>query len=141
MVSRNALEILTTSLPLHLSTSLGSSVTTATSTASRFSSAEYLRNSSTSEGATTTAILSCDSEMASSVPSSPAYFLGTLSMSTIRPSASSPMATLTPPAPKSLHFLMSLVTSGRLKSLWILRSVGALPFWTSAPQVSIDFTL
>ena len=33
-----------------------------------------------------------------------------------------------PPAPKSLHFLMSLVTSGRLNNLWIFLSVGALPF-------------
>ena len=128
LVSRNALEILTISLPLHVSTSLGSSVTTATSVASRFSSAAYLRNSVTSLGSTTHAILSCDSDIESSVPSSPSYFLGTLSRSTLKPSASSPIATDTPPAPKSLHFLINLVTSGLLKSLCILRSVGALPF-------------
>ena len=79
--------------------------------------------------------------MASSVPSSPAYFLGTLSRSTTRPSASSPMATETPPAPKSLHFLMILLTSPRRNSLWILRSVGAFPFCTSAPQVSMEVSV
>ncbi len=128
-------------LPLHSSTSLGSLVTTATSTASRFSSAAYFKNSCTSLGSTTTAILSCDSEMASSVPSRPAYFLGTLSRSTTRPSANSPIATDTPPAPKSLHFLISLETSALRNNLWILRSVGALPFWTSAPQVSIELSV
>ncbi len=50
------------------------------------------------------------SEMASSVPSSPSYFLGTLSRSITRPSASSPMATHTPPAPKSLQRLIMLRT-------------------------------
>ncbi len=74
--------------------------------------------------------------MASSVPSSPAYFFGTLSISTIKPSASSPIATETPPAPKSLHFLISLLTSERRNSLCSLRSVGAFPFCTSAPHVS-----
>ena len=79
--------------------------------------------------------------MASSVPSRPSYFLGTLSSETLSPAASSPIATETPPAPKSLHFLISFVTSGLLKSLCILRSVGALPFCTSAPHVSIDFSV
>ena len=95
-------------------------------------------NSSTSFGSTTTAIRSCDSEIAISVPSKPAYFLGTLSKSTLRPSANSPIATETPPAPKSLHFLINLLTSSRRNKRWILRSVGGLPFWTSAPHVSID---
>jgi len=39
--------------------------------------------------------------MASSVPSSPSYFLGTAFKSISSPSASSPIATDTPPAPKS----------------------------------------
>ena len=127
-MSRNALEILTISLPLHSNTSLGSSVTTATSTASRFSSFAYSKNCLTSLGSNTTAILSCDSEIESSVPSRPSYFLGTLSSDTLSPSANSPIATDTPPAPKSLHFLTNLVTSGLLNNLCILRSVGALPF-------------
>ena len=76
--------------------------------------------------------------MASSVPSRPAYFFGTLSRSTTSPSASSPIATDTPPAPKSLHFLISLLTWALRNSLWILRSVGALPFCTSAPHVSME---
>ena len=141
MVSRNALEILTISFPRHLSTSLGLLVTTATGTASRFSSAAYSKKLSTSFGATTTAILSWDSEIASSVPSSPAYFLGTLSRSTARPAASSPIATDTPPAPKSLHFLIILLTSPLRKSLCILRSVGAFPFCTSAPHFSIEHSV
>ena len=58
-----------------------------------------------------------------------------------RPSASSPMATLTPPAPKSLQRLMRRVTSPLRNSRWSLRSVGALPFCTSAPQVSMDSCL
>ena len=81
LVSRNARERFTISFPLHESTSLGSSVTTATFVASRFSSDAYFMNSSTSFGSTTTAIRSCDSEIAISVPSRPAYFLGTLSRS------------------------------------------------------------
>ena len=121
-----------------MSTSLGSSVTAATSVASRFSSLAYAMNSSTSFGSTTTAILSWDSEIAISVPSSPAYFFGTLSNSTRSPSASSPIATDTPPAPKSLHFLIRRLTSSLRNSLWILRSVGGFPFCTSAPHVSID---
>ena len=106
LVSRNAREIFTTSFPLQESTSLDSFVTTATGTASRFSSFAKPRNFSTSSGATTTAIRSWDSEIAISVPSRPAYFFGTLSRSIWRPGASSPIATDTPPAPKSLHFLI-----------------------------------
>ena len=86
----------------------------------------------------TTAIRSWDSEIEISVPSRPAYFFGTLSNSTRRPSASSPMATDTPPAPKSLHFLMIWLTSSLRNNLCTLRSVGGLPFWTSAPQVSME---
>ena len=55
----------------------GSSVTTATTVASRFSSRALRWNSSTSWGASTTAMRSWLSEMASSVPSRPSYFLGT----------------------------------------------------------------
>ena len=57
------------------------------------------------------------------------------------PSANSPIATDTPPAPKSLHFLMMWATSSRRNNLWILRSVGALPFCTSAPQTEVDCVL
>jgi hypothetical protein len=46
--------------------------------------------------------------------------------------AISPMATETPPAPKSLQILILRVSSGLRKRRWILRSVGASPFWTSA---------
>ncbi len=89
-------------------------------------------------GATTTAMRSCDSEMASSVPSRPSYFLVTLSRSMSRPSASSPMATDTPPAPKSLQRLMRRQASSRRNRRCSLRSMGALPFCTSAPQVLED---
>ena len=83
---------------------------------------------------TITAILSWDSEIASSVPLSPSYLTGTKSKFTSTPSANSPIATETPPAPKSLHFLMSLVADEFLNNLWIFLSSGALPFWTSAPH-------
>ena len=122
----------------HLSTRRGSSVTSATTTASKFSSVAKASIFSTSFLSTTTAMRSCDSEIASSVPSSPAYFFGTLSKFTVKPSASSPIATDTPPAPKSLHFLIIELTSGRRNSLWIFRSVGGFPFCTSAPQTSMD---
>ena len=140
-VSRNVLERSTIFFPLQVICSLFSSTTFATMLVSRFSSSAYLQNSSTDLGSSTTAILSCDSEIASSVPSSPAYFLGTLSRSIISPSASSPIATDTPPAPKSLHFFISFVTSGLLKSLCIFLSVGALPFCTSAPAVTMESVL
>ena len=55
----------------------------------------------------------------------------------MRPGANSPIATETPPAPKSLHFLINLLTSSLRNNLCTLRSVGAFPFCTSAPQVSI----
>ncbi|MPN57019.1 hypothetical protein SDC9_204713 [bioreactor metagenome] len=74
--------------------------------------------------------------MASSVPPRPSYFLGTASRSMVSPSASSPMATATPPAPKSLQRLMSRVTAPSRNSRCNRRSMGALPFCTSAPQVS-----
>ena len=114
------------------------SVTSATVVASRFSSAAYFMNSCSLSASTTTAILSCDSEIASSVPSRPSYFFGTRSRLISRPSASSPIATDTPPAPKSLQRFISVATSFLLKSLCMFRSTGGLPFWTSAPHCSID---
>ena len=48
------------------------------------------------------------------------------------------MATETPPAPKSLQRLIMRETAGLRNSRWILRSVGGLPFWTSAPQLVRD---
>ena len=98
-------------------------------------------NLSASSGATTTAMRSWLSEMASSVPSRPSYFLRTASRSISRPSASSPMATDTPPAPKSLQRLMRRVTSPLRNRRWIFRSSGALPFWTSEAMVVRDFWL
>ena len=50
-------------------------------------------------------------------------------------SASSPIATATPPAPKSLHRLMHRVTSGIRNRRCIFRSVTGFPFCTSAPHV------
>ena len=79
--------------------------------------------------------------MASSVPSRPSYFLRTASRSISSPSASSPMATDTPPAPKSLHRLIILVTLGFRNSLWSFRSSGALPFCTSEAMAVRDFML
>ena len=114
--------------PLQVISSLFSSVTTATTVASRFSSFESAMNFSTSFLSRTTAILSCDSEIASSVPSSPSYFFGTLSRSILSPSASSPIATETPPAPKSLQRLIILQASSRRNRRCSLRSSGALPF-------------
>ena len=99
------------------------------------------RNSSTSSAATSTAIRSCDSEIASSVPSRPSYFFDTLLRSTYRPSASSPTATDTPPAPKSLQRLIRRHASPRRNRRCSLRSTGALPFCTSAPSSSSDSTL
>ena len=122
--------------PFQRITSRFSSVTLATTVASRFSACASAMNASTSSGASTTAMRSCDSEMASSVPSRPSYLRGTAFKSMESPSASSPMATETPPAPKSLQRLMRLAASGLRNSLCSLRSSGALPFCTSAPQVS-----
>ena len=72
------------------------------------------------------------------MPVKPSYFFGTLFKSISNPSASSPIATATPPAPKSLHFLIIAETFSFLKSRCILCSSGALPFCTSAPHISID---
>ena len=76
--------------------------------------------------------------MASSVPFNPLYFTGTLFRSISSPSASSPIATETPPAPKSLQRLISLVASGFLNNLCNFLSSGALPFCTYEPQYSRD---
>ncbi len=133
---KNSRLMSTITSPRQRMTSRGCSVTVATTVASRFSPSASLRNSSRSSGASTTAIRSWLSLMASSVPSRPSYFLGTLSRSMERPSASSPIATLTPPAPKSLQRLISRVAAGLRKSRCSLRSSGGLPFCTSAPQLS-----
>ncbi len=91
-------------------TRFGLSVTLATTTAWIFSSRQASIKVSTSSGRTTTLIRSCDSEMAISVPFKPAYLSGTLSKSISKPSANSPIATQTPPAPKSFDFLIRRVT-------------------------------
>ena len=135
---RNSLERSTIVTPFQFIFNLGSSTTFATIVASRFSLAASSRNFSASSEAITTAILSCDSDIAISVPSSPSYFLGTALRSIIKPSVSSPIATETPPAPKSLQRFIILVTSGFLKSLCSFLSSGGLPFCTSAPQCSRD---
>ena len=127
-LSRNERSISTIVLPRHFIVSLFLSVTVATTTALRFSSLQYLMNLSTSPARTTTAIRSWLSEIASSVPLRPSYFLGTASRLMSRPGASSPTATDTPPAPKSFERRIMRLTSGLRKSLWILRSSTALPF-------------
>ena len=127
--------------PFQCITRFGFSVTVATTTASIFSLLHSATKASTSSGRTTTAIRSWDSEMAISVPFKPWYFNGTLSRSISRPSANSPIATQTPPAPKSFDFLIRRVTSPLRKRRWILRSSMAFPFWTSAPAVSTDSTV
>ena len=101
--SRNERSISTIVFPRHFITRRFVSVTVATTTALRFSASAAAINFSTSDLRTTTAILSCDSEIASSVPSRPSYFLGTASRFISSPGASSPTATETPPAPKSFE--------------------------------------
>ena len=133
---RNSRERSTMVLPFQTSRIRFSSVTVATIVASRFSSAAYFIKVSASSGATATAMRSWLSEMASSVPSRPSYLRVTLFRSMCRPSASSPMATDTPPAPKSLQRLIRRQASSRRNRRCSLRSMGALPFCTSAPQVS-----
>ena len=138
LVSRKSLEMSTILLLCHFITSRFVSLTVATCVHCRFSFSASSMKRSFDEASTTTAIRSCDSLIASSVPSRPSYFFGTLSRFISRPSASSPMATDTPPAPKSLHLLINLLASGFLNSLWSFLSSGALPFCTSAPAVSIE---
>jgi hypothetical protein len=84
-------------------TSRASSVTVAMIAALRFSLFAAAMNASASFARTTTAMRSCDSEIASSVPLRPSYFFGNASRLMSRPGASSPTATATPPAPKSLQ--------------------------------------
>ena len=96
-----------------------------------FSSLQYLINSSISSLPTTTAIRSWLSDMASSVADSPEYFVRTRSRYMSSPSASSPTATHTPPAPKSFAFFTRRVASLLRNSRCSLRSSGALPFCTS----------
>ena len=125
---KNARERSTIFFSLQNITSLGSSVTSATAVAMMFSLSAACMNFSTFSFATTTAILSWDSLIASSVPSKPSYFFGTRSRLIFSPSASSPIATDTPPAPKSLQRLIMRVTSPSRNSLWIFLSSGGLPF-------------
>ena len=133
---RNSRERSTMATPFQFSRIRFSSVTVATTVASRFSSLARAMNFSASSAATATAMRSWLSLIASSVPSRPSYFLVTLFRSMFRPSASSPMATETPPAPKSLQRLIMQQASSRRNRRCSLRSMGALPFCTSAPQVS-----
>ena len=137
-VSRKARFICTMDCPRQFMTRRGSCVTTATCVDSRFSASAYCWKACISFGSSTTAMRSCDSEIASSVPSRPAYFFLMALRLMMRPSASSPMATATPPAPKSLQRLIMRLTFGLRNRRWILRSVGGLPFCTSAPQVWMD---
>ena len=116
------------------------SVTSATITAERFSFAAALMNFLASFAATTQAIRSWLSLIASSVAVRPSYFLGTTSRLIDRLSASSPIATDTPPAPKSLQRFIMRVTSGSRNRRWIFLSSGALPFCTSAPHSSREET-
>ena len=137
-VFKKSLEISTIAFPLYFITSLFESLISATWYASKFSSFANSINLSKFCFSITTAILSCDSEIASSVPFNPIYFTLTLFKSISSPSASSPIATETPPAPKSLHFLINFVTFLFLKSLWIFLSTIAFPFCTSALDFSED---
>ena len=116
LVSRKLRSISTMVCPFQVMTRLGFSVTVATTTASIFSLAQSAIKASASSGRTTTDMRSWDSEMAISVPLRPWYLSGTLFKSISRPSANSPMATQTPPAPKSLDFLIKRVTSPLRKS-------------------------
>ena len=134
LLARKLRAISTMVLPRQLMRRRGSALTWATTVASMFSAAAPARKRSASSAATTTAMRSWLSEMASSVPSRPSYFLGTRSRSISSPSASSPMATETPPAPKSLQRFIMRVMSPLRNRRWSLRSTGALPFCTSAPQ-------
>ena len=117
------------------------SVTTPTKAVSTFSSLQYFSNSSLSFLSIKTAILSWDSEIAISDGFRPSYFNLTLERSISIPSYNSPMATETPPAPKSLHFFISFATSLLLNNLWSFLSSGAFPFWTWADSVIIEVNL
>ncbi len=88
-VSRKAREISTMVLPFQVMVRRPLSVTRATTVLSRFSRSASSWKRAASCSATTTAMRSWDSLMASSVPSRPSYFFGTRSRSIIRPSASS----------------------------------------------------
>ena len=102
-VSMNERSMSTIVFPRHFITMRFVSVTVATTTALRFSAFAASMNFCTFSLRTTTAMRSWLSLIASSVPSRPSYFLGTASKLMSRPGASSPTATLTPPAPKSLQ--------------------------------------
>ena len=113
-------------------------VTFATIVASKFSSNANWINFLAFAFSKTTAILSCDSLIANSVPSKFWYFFGIALRLISIPSHNSPIATLTPPAPKSLHLIIIFETVGFLKNLWIFLSSTGLPFWTCEPHVRIE---
>ena len=127
-------------LPRQNILSLGSAVTVATTCAFRFSSFAACIKTSVRHLLDQVRLpyVPVISEIASSVPSKPSYFFGTLSKLMRKPSANSPIATQTPPAPKSLQRLIRRETSGFRNSRWIFRSVGGFPFCTSAPQTSTE---
>ena len=139
--SRKSRLISTIVFPRHFITRRFVSVTVATTTAFKFSAFAALINFWTCFGATTTAMRSCDSEIASSVPFKPSYFFGTASRLISSPGANSPTATETPPAPKSLQRRIIRDTSLFLNKRWIFLSSTALPFWTSAAAVVTDFVV
>ena len=135
-VSKKARDISTIVSPRHFMTKRFVSVTSATLIASKFSLYASSLNFSKSLASIHTAIRSCDSLIANSVPSKPWYLTGTASKLIFKPSASSPTATLTPPAPKSFAFLINFVQVGFLNKRCNLRSIKAFPFWTSLEHFS-----
>ena len=84
------------------------------------------------------AILSWDSEIASSVPSNHEYFVSTLSKSISNHLVSSQTATDIPHAQKSLHLLMNLENLGFKNSLVNFPSSTGLPFCTSAQRFATE---
>ena len=114
-------------------------MTVATLTTSKFSSIQACLINASSLSSITIAIRSWDSEIANSVPVKPSYFFKTASKLIFKPGASSPTATQTPPAPKSLQRTIFSETALFLNNLWIFLSSTGLPFWTSAPAVVVVF--
>ena len=127
-VLMKALEMFTVSMPRQVIRILPESLTLAITVASTPSESASSFTRSSFSGEITIAIRSWDSLTAISVPSSPEYFKGTASRLISKPSASSPTATLTPPAPKSLQRLINFVNSGLRNNLCNFLSSGALPF-------------
>lgn len=124
--------MLTISLPRQFITRRGSLVTVATSVASRFFFCRFSYEFICIFSIYNSCHTFLDSEIKFCSIKTIIFFL-TLSSSITRPSVNSPIATATPPAPKSLQRLIKRLTSGFLNNLCNLRSVGGLPFCTSAP--------